>query len=228
MTYSLCITTYNRYDLLLESFAKVIDDERIGEVVIVDDCSTHDIREKLQLLPKLSPKIKVFFQAQNRGMSLNKAHAISFATNEWCIIFDSDNIIYPSYLDAIPDNLEGDSIYCPSFAEPNFDYRAFEDLSFDANNAYILANSKMGECLLNTCNYLVNKDSYLNAYKENKEMKGSDTIWYNYLWLKIGGKLVVVSGMKYFHRTHSDSGFLADCDYNMQQAAKIKKLILEL
>lgn len=36
---TLALTHWNRFDMLCESFAQVIDDERIGEIVIVDDHS---------------------------------------------------------------------------------------------------------------------------------------------------------------------------------------------
>src|ERR1051325_1420638 len=129
MNLSLCITTYNRLELLKESYAQVIDDPRISEIIIVDDCSTEPgIKEKVNSLA--GGKVKVFHQAQNRGMSRNKADAISYASNEWCIIFDSDNVIGPDYLDAFFDlAVEGEAItefgkitniakllLCPDFA----------------------------------------------------------------------------------------------------------------
>jgi glycosyltransferase involved in cell wall biosynthesis len=38
-TISICIPTYNRVEMLFESFAKVIDNDNISEIVIVDDAS---------------------------------------------------------------------------------------------------------------------------------------------------------------------------------------------
>jgi len=40
---SLCITTFNRFAYLFKSFEQVIDDDRIGEVIIVDDHSDNVI-----------------------------------------------------------------------------------------------------------------------------------------------------------------------------------------
>lgn len=36
---SLCITTWNRTSLVHEAISKIIDDERISEIVINNDCS---------------------------------------------------------------------------------------------------------------------------------------------------------------------------------------------
>ena len=40
---TLAITTYNRIDMTVKSFAQVLDDPRITEIVIVDDHSTDQI-----------------------------------------------------------------------------------------------------------------------------------------------------------------------------------------
>jgi len=227
---SLCITTYNRYELLMESFAHVLDDDRISEIVIVDDCSDNDIYQKIEAATKDMPKVRLYCNPHNLGMSRNKALAIEMASNEWCIIFDSDNVIGPDYLDAIDrvGDLNQYGIYCPSFAKPQFNYGRYSGQLIHPRNAPEFMLHPMGECIFNTCNYLVNREEYLKVYQHNPEMKGTDTIWFNYLWLKAGNSFYVVPGMEYFHRVWEGSGFLADCDYNMMQAKKIKKLISEL
>src|SRR6187455_1389546 len=98
MKLSLCITTFNRTDMVLEVFEKVYDHPLIDEIVIVDDCSNDDNFEELRCLLLDHPskdKIRFFRNIQNLGMSRNKREAVSRAENEWCILFDSDNIIYP-------------------------------------------------------------------------------------------------------------------------------------
>lgn len=225
---SLCITTYNRYELLMESFAQVLDDARISEIVIVDDCSDNDIYQKIVDATKDMYKVQLYSNPKNLGMSLNKKRAIEMACNEWVIIFDSDNVIGPSYLDAIPPHRFAHEIYCPSFSKPQFNYGRYAGQYIDANTAGLLMLHPMGECIFNTCNYLVNRDEYLKVYQHNPEMKGTDTIWFNYLWLKAGNSFYVVPGMEYYHRVHEGSGFLADCDYNMRKAKEVKELIKQL
>lgn len=225
---TLAITVYNRYELLLESFADIIHDPRIDEVLIVDDCSNASYWNKIAALPAINDKIRVIRQAQNRGMMQNKADAIAYAKNEWVIIFDSDNIIKPDYLDAIPESPFPPFIYCPDFAWPNFDYRKFDEEQITFENAAEFISDDMGNCLLNTCNYLVHRDSYGKVYKHNPEIKGTDTISFAYQWLKAGNAFYVVPGMTYFHRVHANSGFLTDLNYNMSKAEEIKQLILQL
>jgi glycosyltransferase involved in cell wall biosynthesis len=237
---TLALTVFNRYDLLLESFAKVIDDPRIDEMLIMDDCSAPEYWDKIKVLPDLNPKIKVVRQLTNQGMSMNKMNAVFNSKNEWVILGDSDNVFGKDYLDAL--EAEGELlsrfIYCPSFAKPQFDYRKFERKIFSISRDFPDSKGSLGvkpdlndsmlNCLFNTCNYVVKRDEYLKVWKENKEMKASDTIYFNYLWLKAGNYFTVLPNMHYFHRVHKESAFLQDLDYNMGKAEEVKKLIMEL
>jgi glycosyltransferase involved in cell wall biosynthesis len=231
MKLSLCITTYNRYKMTMKSFARVLDDNRISEIVIVDDCSEMEYYDKLAAETIDMPKVRLIRNERNLGMSLNKKKAIDLAKSDWCIIFDSDNIIYPSYLDALQlrvNILKPDVIYCPDFAKPQFDYRKFGGLYIENHDVRHFISQPMAEPVMNTCNYVVNRKEYLKIYQHNPEMKGTDTIWFNYLWLSAGNSFYVVPGMEYQHRVHPGSGWLQDADYNMKKAKEVKELIKKL
>lgn len=228
MKYTLAITTHNRYELLLESFSEVIADDRIDEVLIMDDCSDKEYWDKIKDLGSFNPKIKVMRQARNRGMMQNKADAVAFAKNEWVILFDSDNIIKPDYLDAIPISPNRITIYLPDFAWPHFDYRKFDNTCIDKNNVKNIVKDDMGYCCMNTCNYVVHKDEYAKVFKRNSEIDATDTIYFALLWLKSHRDFYVVPGMTYFHRVHKGSGFMKNMNKNMNHAASIKKLLMQL
>lgn len=247
MKLSLCVTTYNRYELTIESFAKVLDDPRINDIVILDDCSTDGSAERLvEYYHRIDKEAKVCIgkQEQNVGMSQNKATAIAAAQCEWAIIFDSDNVIDPTYLDAffdytkrnqrIPHEMPKEFIFCPDFARPDFDYRAFSQAQpptygiYNAKDAARCMIDSRFNCLMNTCNYIVNREFYLQTYEHNPEHIASDTIWHNYNHLKAGGKFAIVPGMQYFHRVHDDSGFKKDIAYNMQKTEQVRQLIKQL
>lgn len=231
MKLTLAITVFNRYEMLLESFAQVIDDPRIDEILVMDDCSKDEYWKKIKELPKFNDKIKVVRQLENRGMLINKRDAVFNSKNEWVILFDSDNVIGKDYLDAFETAFKiqfmGTIIYCPSFAKPNFDYRKYENELFGKHKKPPIEES-MCNCLFNTANYIVNREEYLKVWVQNKEMKATDTIYFNYLWLKQGNYFTVIPGMHYEHRVHKDSGFLQDVDYNMKKGEEIKKLIMDL
>lgn len=229
MKISIAITSYNRIALTLKSFAKVVDDDRISEIVIVDDCSKRPIFDELQK-GITHPKVKLIQNKENLGMSRNKAKAISLCENEWVIILDSDNEIDTDYIDAFYKHFSADRkvFYCPSFARPNFDYRKYEGRSFDAISIkHHLKESEM-QCLLNTSNYVVNRDWFISIYKHDPSVKETDTHWVNYLNLKAGGGLFVVPKMEYDHLVHKDSGWMQHADYNMKKAQSINRLIEQI
>lgn len=229
--FSLCITTYNRFEMTLESFAMVLDDPRISEIVIVDDCSEMKYYDMLAAATIDMGKVRLIRNEKNLGMSLNKKKAVELAKNEWCILLDSDNVIRPDYIDALTErtgNLNPKVIYCPDFAKTKFDYTKFGGTYIDKSSVRHFVTLPMAEPALNTCNYVVNRAEYLCIYQHNPAMKGTDTIWFNYLWLSAGNSFYVVPGMQYDHRIHDGSGFLADCDYNMKMAKDIKELIKQL
>lgn len=231
MNLTFAVTVFNRYEFLLESFAGIINDDRIDEILVMDDCSEDKYWKKIQQLPKFNPKIKVVRQTQNRGMSENKRDAVFNSKNQWVILADSDNVFKSNYIDAFLKlhKLAPHVIYCPSFAAPNFDYRKYQgNIYFKSSSFQLLLQETEFSCLMNTCNYIVNKDAYLSVWQHNKEMIASDTIWFNYLWLKAGNAFFVVPEMEYQHRVHKGSGFLEQMEYNMAKADEVKKLILAL
>lgn len=249
---SLCITTYNRPELTIQAFEKVYNDPRIDHIIIVDDCSEYRQYKSLEsyiegiIQQNGIDKIRLYCNPHNIGMSRNKARALECATNDWCILFDSDNVLDTDYLDAFEKDTcnhdgyfclnENDAhyIFCPDFAKPDFNYTKYSDISkypsslYGAKDSALLIKEDSFNCLMNTCNYVVNRDFYLKTYKYNAEHVASDTVWHNYNHLKNGGMFRVVQDMQYFHRVHKESGFMQNVDYNIKQAEKVRKLISEL
>lgn len=230
---SLAITTMNRFEMTVESFAQVIDDSRIDDIVILDDCSTDNSFAKLVEHFKGNEKVRVIRQAQNRGMSLNKRDAIAHCRNKYVVIFDSDNVIDANYLDALYKSPEFDGnvanfIFCPDLAKPDFDYRTFSGNTIRKREAVQFIKNDRFNMLMNTANYVVHRGWYLMTYRYNPDHLASDTIWHNYNHLHDGGAFYVVPGMEYFHRVHEGSGFLQDVDYNMKKSAEVRKLIMSL
>ena len=229
--YSLALTTYNRPEMTIEAFDQVINDPRISEVVIVDDCSkdlNQSILETKISNHKYREKVITTYNEKNMGMMVNKQRAIKYSQNDWVIIFDSDNIIDKSYLNAIPEKLNPEVIYCPSFAKPHFDYRKFSGWLVGPEEAKKMVKDNMGNACLNTCNYLVHRETYLSVWENDPEVKGTDTISFAIQWLKAGKRFYIVPSMEYNHRVHNGSGFMQDAEFNMKKAEEYKQKILQL
>lgn len=227
---SLAITTYNRVEMTIKSFERVLDDERIDDIIIVDDHSLPEMYQKLsaKIDELMNPKIHLVRNEVNLGMSLNKKESVSFCKNNFVVLLDSDNVIDKEYLEAIPDKLDNDYIYMPSFARPTFNYYEFAGIEFDRQTIKPYIGKSNFGALLNTCNYLVHRDTYLKNYKHNPDILEADTISHAYNHLSNGGKFYVVPNMEYDHLVHPNSGFMRHVHKNMADAMALEKKIFWL
>ncbi len=220
---TLAITTYNRDYMTHGSFKWVRDDPRIDEIVIVDDCSDIHIYESLQRMVDGLEKVKLYRNEKNLGCYHNKRRAVELSSNEWVILFDSDNVLRPDYLDAI-DITYPDCILSPSFAKPHFDYRGFSGEYFDSKTVKTHIDQKNFDCIINTCNFVVNRDEYLKVFDQSiKEPWTADTLYFNYCWLKAGNTIYVVPGMEYEHLVHDRSHYKE----NVQKTGNFAKEIMD-
>lgn len=227
---SLCITNYNRTDLLFEALEYPLTDKRIDEIIISDDCSTDEVFKEVKKFCKLHKKIKLLRNPVNVGMLQNKFAAVDSAKNKWCILFDSDNKMTREYVDALfaREKWEPKTIYCPEYAEPEFNFTDFSGKQYDIVGVKNNLSKPLFRVMLNCCNYFVNRDTYAKVWQNDFSIKGSDTIFFNYLWLAKGYSFFVVPGMRYMHRVHDGSGFKEDMDLNMKKAGETLELIKEL
>lgn len=206
---SLCITTYNRYELTLEAFAQVANDERISEIVIVDDCSESEIYKKLETAVSFCKKVKLFYNLVNEDCYRNKRTAVSFSSNEWCVIWDSDNIMTTDYLDKIfaIDNWDENTFYQPAFARPLFDFSAYAGMTINRHNVAEIFDRPMASTMFNAMNYFVNRDRYLEVWQSDIDPHTADSILQNYNHLANGGEIYVVPHLEYDHRVHNGSHY---------------------
>jgi glycosyltransferase involved in cell wall biosynthesis len=235
MKIDIAITTYNRESMTKNAIEQVLNDERVNSIIIADDASTDGSFHRLSNYYRNNDKVVLFQQYKNVNMSKNKADAVAHCTMPLVCLWDSDNTFSPGYLDALyaelngaePDAMSG-TIFCPEWARPSFDYREFASMSFTKENAKGFMDNPMFRCMCNTANYVVPREAYCKVYRHDPSILASDTIFFNYLWLKAGGSLYVVPGMQYDHLQHSESGFLKDLNENMKKVSEIEKMIIEL
>lgn len=207
---SLCITTYNRTTLLYESFAQVLNDDRISEIVIVDDHSDNGIWNAIWGKLAEFNKVKLYCNDKNLGCYHNKKRAVELASNKWVILFDSDNIITPQYLDALwnspTDGFHKKLILQPCFAKPHFDFTKYEGIEITngfldpRKAAGLFANDSTFTTALNAMNYFVNRDEYLRVWEDRPEPWTADSLLQNYNWLKAGNSIYFCPGLEYTHR----------------------------
>jgi len=200
---SICIPSWNRYQLTIDSVIQVIDDSRISEIVIVDDCSTNGEGVRLQESYSGNPKVKFYTNPVNLDCYRNKHEAVHKASNEWCILFDSDNVLTTQYIDtlfAISD-WDKQTIYQPSFARPHFDFRPHAGITFTYENIadYIHTNVMTA---MNAMNFFINRSEYLRVWDGSIDPVTSDSIYFNYCWLLARNKFYITPGLEYDHLVH--------------------------
>jgi len=215
---ALCITNYNRVDLLFKSFENIITDPRIGEIIISDDCSDDKFYREVagEFQAMNVGKMILFKNGKNLGCYHNKAMALSKVDPEYqyAIILDSDNVIDTSYLDAlfeVPEQYwDGKTILAPEFARPHFNYAPFAAsyLTKDSIKQHIptMADTRF-DCLINCANYVVPVKEYLRVFDPNFNPWTCDTVYQLYNWLKAGNAMYVVPGMQYDHLIHDGSHY---------------------
>lgn len=212
---TLALTTWNRDSLTVNSFRYVLNDDRITEIVIVDDCSDERIYNNLSSMVDGMPKVKLYRNEKNLGCYHNKRKAVELSSNEWVILFDSDNVIKPDYLDAIDDVDRDkdyiDTIFQPEFAKPHFDFRSFSGMVISKENVNWLIAKPHFTTMLNAMNFFVNREEFLKVFDQAKEEPWTaDSIYFNYLWLKAGNAIYVTPGMQYEHLVHEGSHYKAN------------------
>ena len=215
---SIVIPYYNRADLVMETLAYPLTDDRINEIIICDDCSTKEDIEKLLKNIEGLPKVRFVRNVVNHHNQHNKRNCISFSKNEWCLVFDNDNTFNKDFIDKLYSfkKWDIDTIYHPAFAAPHFDYRMFNNELITKENVHTFCVHDIFVTLCNTNNYFVNRDEYIRRYKHDKSIRGADGIFYAYNWLDSGNKIKIVENMEYFHRVHDGSEFLREEKSNMK------------
>jgi hypothetical protein len=229
---SLAITHFNRSSLVVGALCNALYDDRIDDIIIYDDASSPEEFSRMQAnIANLSPKISIRRGEQNFGAYKSKIMAISHCKNEWAIILDSDNALSETYVDRLYHISAWNPklIYCPTSANPYFNFKLFSDTEINLEKAreLILNNPhpKLFRNFINDGNYFVNVQKYLDCAKDNQDIcvQASDVAAFNYLWLKSGGSLYAVSNLSYYHRQHSGSYWLS----TMTDSKKVLNKIIE-
>ncbi|HXT64128.1 MAG TPA: glycosyltransferase [Pyrinomonadaceae bacterium] len=103
---SICITTFNRAELVRHSIDSVLRQTYPHvELVVIDDGSTDDTQ---RVLESYGSAIRIAFNEQNRGMAYSKNRALQMtsAKAKYVGILDSDDFLAPSFVEACVKALE--------------------------------------------------------------------------------------------------------------------------
>jgi hypothetical protein len=218
---TLGITNYNRCELLFESFIRIIDDERIDEILISDDNSDNqifdDVLNKLEYFKSKNEsynKVKIHRNLNNLGQFDNSKKVVELSKNDWIILLDSDNIIDVDYIDTIYNLSDVNTIYLPSHAicESNtLNYTIHSNTLVNRiKYKQLLSTRSIWDPIFNTGNFYFNKQTYLNCVNQEETIinsYGGSPYYLIYLWMKnnMESKILVTENLKYIHRLDHSS-----------------------
>lgn len=247
---SVAIANYERPEFVIVTLKNIFKDERVSEIIILDDGSSlESFLKSVKFLKNFKQKVKLFRREKNLGPFITKIQACSLCSNPWCILLDSDNTIFESYLNAIfsLETWEENIIYCPDYAFPHYKFKNYRNLIFDFNHISNLQKSSnilkeiIFSCFINGGNYFLNNKRFTKCLEPYLILNphGTDAFITNYIWLSQGNKLKVLTNASYYHRIHSHSLWILNshkgiAEYNIiankfekEQSASLENLLID-
>ena len=80
------ITTYNCANTIQRAVESALHQKWVNkEIVIVDDCSSDETLVQLKKLSQEVESIRVFYQAENRGVAATRNRIIEESRGEWIV-----------------------------------------------------------------------------------------------------------------------------------------------
>lgn len=239
-TISLAIPFYNTSKYFLDCIKYAVDDDFVSEIVVNDDHSRQEEYDKLLSLVDGNDKIKVYRNDINLGAFRNKYITVKNCTNEWVYLLDSDNHPFEETYEVIKTIPEDRSDICFSPRQlfckndTSLDYENVSDYTFkydvigiEETKDAIFKQTKWFDWFINSGNYVINRQMYLDSLREPFEDKSTpllhaDTAAVYYFWLKNGGEFYVVNDLRHNHRLRSESYWNA-CGSNSMQSVNYYK-----
>jgi len=96
---SFIVPVFNRVELISKTIQSILDRSKsyqgAFEIIIIDDCSSDDILEKLISLEKAysTDVIKYHRNLNNYGVNYSRNLGISKANGDWVVLLDSDDLL---------------------------------------------------------------------------------------------------------------------------------------
>ena len=245
---SLGIPFYNTSQYFLECIQYALENKFVSEIVVNDDCSDEDQWKKLnQIVDTLNTdKIKLFSNKENLGSFRNKYITVLNCSNTWVYLLDSDNRAFENSYNFIKSisNVDPLIIYSPQHLccknDDSENYEVISDYNFkydligiEETKDMIFKKTKWFDWFFNSGNYVLNKDTYINALKKSYEDKSTplldaDTAAAFYFLLDYGVKFKIVKNFSHHHRLRTDSTWNT-CGENSQLSVNYyKNLSIEL
>lgn len=226
------VTPFYNSGFYARELIKHTNDPRIDEMIIVDDCSIPGETEMLTEVIKNNPKIQYYRNSENVGELRSRIRGTELAKNDWIIYLDGDNSLTEKYLDAISmvPTWRDDVIYAPAFGNKRkINYRILTGKYINKENISDLIRSDlyMISMFLNTGNYFMNKNAYLETARKviDTPKHSYGDIVVNTEWFLDGKYIFVVENMDYVHALRKNSAWK---DHAQEMTIKVTECLDKL
>lgn len=237
---TVAIPFYNTIQYLEPTLEQLIESSYVDEIVISDDVSDYTVEID-------HPKVKIYRNDINQGAFRNKYLSISRSTNDWIYLLDSDNTLPKTSIDILENiqDLDPDTYYSPiqlNLVDDGLDSSLdgktivydFPERTIDLEIAkkYLADDTGQIQWFLNTGNFFINKNSYLETMKfifdnpDHKHLEADAMVFTTY-WLLKNKKIKIVSGLCYDHRTRPQSYSHAFGSKSSESLHYHRKLLLQ-
>lgn len=106
---SIIILSLNRFDDTDSAIKNIFQFTKLPfEIIILDNNSTEDVKDKLRKLEKKHINLKVVFENTNLGCAGGRDKAKKYAKGEYVLFLDNDILVFPYYLENLINRLESD------------------------------------------------------------------------------------------------------------------------
>ena len=201
----IAVPTYNRAAMTLNVFRSVLEDPRVSAVAVSDDDSYLNVYRDLEAHVGILDKVTLARNDHNLGSWGNKRKAIELCQAKYVALIDSDNVIRQDFVDALfaLSVWHKDVLYAPVSGGPVLDYSKYSGLVVDRQNIKHWLSESLFQMVLNTGNFFVHRESYLEVSDGPAETSyASDGIYFLYRWLASGRMLYVTPKLCYLHLIH--------------------------
>lgn len=132
--FSFLIANYNNGKFFQDCYNSIVAQTQSDwEAIILDDCSTDNSIEVINILIKNDSRFKIYQNGENRGVGFTKRKLIDYANSEICGFLDPDDAVEPQTLEIIlkkhKENPEAGLVYsnftfCDEFLNPQNTHQA--------------------------------------------------------------------------------------------------------
>lgn len=115
---SVAMATFNGQDYIKDQLNSIIfQDEKVDEIIIVDDCSSDDtVKISKEILKNSEIDYKLIINSENKGVFYTFYQAIKYCTGELVFLSDQDDVWRKNKVKKILQKFKDDSEICLVFS----------------------------------------------------------------------------------------------------------------